>query len=55
MRQSTWQPLQWGHGDGAVEEIRLAAKIGPARDWLQWGHGDGAVEEQTGSFTPDSP
>ncbi len=36
--------LQWGHGDGAVEEasrwIRLCA-IGV----LQWGHGDGAVEE----------
>jgi len=36
--------LQWGHGDGAVEELAKGAR---AKDkaLLQWGHGDGAVEE----------
>jgi|SRR5208337_2912231 len=40
--------LQWGHGDGAVEEYdpqmnrRLMLR-------LQWGHGDGAVEELCGA------
>ena len=37
--------LQWGHGDGAVEERHGRRST---EDWpieLQWGHGDGAVEE----------
>src|SRR5271166_2060753 len=37
--------LQWGHGDGAVEEKNckdLTLKL----QKLQWGHGDGAVEER---------
>src|SRR5271157_1733155 len=36
--------LQWGHGDGAVEEAATQTRC--AATWrLQWGHGDGAVEE----------
>ena len=38
--------LQWGHGDGAVEERRLVAHLASRRNTLQWGHGDGAVEER---------
>ncbi len=38
--------LQWGHGDGAVEESRVVLHALPSKR-LQWGHGDGAVEEQT--------
>ena len=38
--------LQWGHGDGAVEEVGTTLSGPPAvDDSLQWGHGDGAVEE----------
>jgi len=36
--------LQWGHGDGAVEEAGVAG-VTPGTFRLQWGHGDGAVEE----------
>jgi len=37
-------PLQWGHGDEAVEEP--GREISEHRtDRLQWGHGDEAVEE----------
>ena len=36
--------LQWGHGDGAVEELKACSPVRRA-DELQWGHGDGAVEE----------
>ena len=35
--------LQWGHGDGAVEERALP--VSRDTSTLQWGHGDGAVEE----------
>ncbi len=36
--------LQWGHGDGAVEESNITGSSAvPVA--LQWGHGDGAVEE----------
>ncbi len=37
--------LQWGHGDGAVEEVDDLV-FTTADAWLQWGHGDGAVEER---------
>ena len=37
--------LQWGHGDGAVEECSAPIRAGWRKSWLQWGHGDGAVEE----------
>jgi len=36
--------LQWGHGDGAVEE-KAKADVMDSIGMLQWGHGDGAVEE----------
>src|SRR5271157_261367 len=41
---STALQLQWGHGDGAVEEEQ-AHKQFLKDGMLQWGHGDGAVEE----------
>ena len=37
--------LQWGHGDGAVEERTWIRADAAASIELQWGHGDGAVEE----------
>src|SRR5208337_1809591 len=37
--------LQWGHGDGAVEEPHARGHNSASRTQLQWGHGDGAVEE----------
>src|SRR5271157_1627707 len=40
----TTNRLQWGHGDGAVEEVDID-DIARQRRPLQWGHGDGAVEE----------
>jgi len=40
-----WSPLQWGHGDGAVEESPILSKQATMPIRLQWGHGDGAVEE----------
>ncbi len=39
------EALQWGHGDGAVEEGTFLRKA-ELRIKLQWGHGDGAVEEE---------
>ena len=41
------EQLQWGHGDGAVEEAPPAGLSVPETA-LQWGHGDGAVEERAG-------
>ena len=41
---SSVQSLQWGHGDGAVEEDERFGEQSKALQ-LQWGHGDGAVEE----------
>ncbi len=41
--------LQWGHGDGAVEEFRKQG-LGRKKAKLQWGHGDGAVEESSVSW-----
>ena len=38
--------LQWGHGDGAVEETTVVPSVVSLIE-LQWGHGDGAVEEFT--------
>ena len=38
------KPLQWGHGDEAVEEVNNHHQTNlPIQ--LQWGHGDEAVEE----------
>ena len=37
--------LQWGHGEGAVEEARACALTEHGQR-LQWGHGEGAVEER---------
>ncbi len=37
-------PLQWGHGDEAVEEIIRSRELHRSM-MLQWGHGDEAVEE----------
>ncbi len=37
--------LQWGHGDGAVEEADPDEATAWVSSLLQWGHGDGAVEE----------
>jgi len=42
-------PLQWGHGDEAVEE-RRAKVLRTSASRLQWGHGDEAVEEGQGPF-----
>jgi len=39
-------PLQWGHGDEAVEEAWDSGNIQTLTK-LQWGHGDEAVEEHT--------
>ncbi len=41
---ATASTLQWGHGDGAVEEA-MYGEDRHTRELLQWGHGDGAVEE----------
>ncbi len=38
--------LQWGHGDGAVEETIHLPDWTQLSQTLQWGHGDGAVEEK---------
>ena len=46
--------LQWGHGDGAVEEQESATDTHANFDRLQWGHGDGAVEEPA-TVDPTSP
>ena len=37
-------PLQWGHGDEAVEEADVWSSTSSGKR-LQWGHGDEAVEE----------
>ncbi len=37
--------LQWGHGDGAVEELARELGVSRQRVALQWGHGGGAVDE----------
>ncbi len=37
--------LQWGHGEGAVEELGRWLPILLGSNRLHWGHGDGAVEE----------
>jgi len=43
--------LQWGHGDGAVEEC-IMSPVEKLIKMLQWGHGDGAVEERSPQFGP---
>src|SRR5437867_1815959 len=39
------KPLQWGHGDAAVESSETGIHGVPSSR-VQWGHGDGAVESQ---------
>ncbi len=39
-------PLQWGHGDEAVEEQDIVYPSPTSTLSLQWGHGDEAVEEK---------
>ena len=36
--------VQWGHGDGAVEDVELMQHDVDVWE-LEWGHGDGAVDE----------
>jgi len=45
--------LQWGHGDGAVEEMSVGLPDSNKTYSLQWGHGDGAVEEGEPRLPPD--
>ncbi len=41
-------PLQWGHGDEAVEDEEMDRMIRMEEHVLQWGHGDEAVEDISG-------